>query len=110
MPQTLASHGYLRYLPAFRSSNRVCQQSIQILGQIWIQFNNHTNHLSPCARFDHASNKCLQHMPRPVLQACIQELLTMGLIAPSVNGGFEFRDLATVSAIRSVSVDLAECE
>ena len=48
------------------------------------------------------------HIPRPVLQASIQELLAMGLIAPSVNGGFEFRDLTTVSAIRSLSVDLTE--
>jgi DNA-binding FadR family transcriptional regulator len=40
--------------------------------------------------------------PRPVIQAAIQELASLGLILPSPGNGFEFRDLATAQAIKQL--------
>jgi DNA-binding FadR family transcriptional regulator len=40
--------------------------------------------------------------PRPVIQAAIQELASLGLILPSQGNGFEFRDLATAQAIKQL--------
>ena len=39
---------------------------------------------------------------RPVVQAAIQELASLGLILPSQGNGFEFRDLVTAQAIKQL--------
>ena len=41
--------------------------------------------------------------PRPVIQMAIRELITIGLIAPSQNSGFEFRDAWIAKAIRQMN-------
>ena len=40
-------------------------------------------------------------------QTCIQELTSLGLIAASQGGGFEFRDLTTAEAIKHLSIAIA---
>ena len=45
--------------------------------------------------------------PHHKAQAAIQELADLGLIAPSQDGGFEFRDLNTSKAIKQLSVPIS---
>ena len=46
--------------------------------------------------------------PQHKVQACIQELLTSGLIVASQDGDFEFRDLATAQAISRLNIAMVD--